>query len=120
MENLTFNHMINNLDEMISSGKEIELGYQQQNITTDLLVKARVLHGKMDKVLQNEVYHIIGMGNMTVGQNALFSMRIKELGKYRQVVKTVASLPENPTKIPNISASAYNSILTETTLKGDE
>lgn len=120
MENVIFNNMLKHLDEMISSGEEVSRGYQEQQITPELMEKARALHGKMDRVLQNEVYHIIGMGRLTVGQNTVFSMKIKELGKYRQVVKTVASLSENMTKIPNINASAYTSILTETILKGEE
>lgn len=120
MDLTTFDNVLKNLDDMTASAKKIEKGYRAGEITPELIRDARALHGKMDKVMQNEVYHLIGMGGLTIGQNTIFSIKIKELGKYRQVVKTVASLPENPSRVPSISTSVYNSILTETTLKGGE
>ena len=126
MDKEVFNKVIENLTGMIQNGKEIAGAFDNgRDGLRELRVKdynrfcnqARALQGKMDKVFQNELYHLIGMGKLTVSQNATLIKLIKELGGYRTVVKTAASLTELTVKTPSIGDSQYQSILTGTVLK---
>lgn len=126
MDKKVFNNVINNLTEMIQDGKEIaslfddgRKGINKLNVEdyNKFCTKARTLQGKMDKVMQNELYHLIGMGELTVAQSAVLLKMIKELGGYRTAVKTAASLTELTIKTPSIGDSQYQSILTGTVLK---
>lgn len=46
---------------------------------------------KMTKVAMVEMYHIIGMGNLTMTQLAVFVKKIKEYLSFRPILKTVSS-----------------------------
>jgi hypothetical protein len=118
MEDAAFKTMIQNLDAMIDDGEKIESQYNEGTWGDGLLGDARALQGKMDKVMQSELCHVIGMGHLTVSQNMQFVKRIQDLGKFRPVVKAIASLPAGSDKMPNIKASEYHSVLTETVLTG--
>ena len=69
----------------------------------DLTEKARDLQSKTDTFLKDELYHIIGMGNLSASQAATLNKLVKDITVHRSVVKAVAGLPTLPTKISSVS-----------------
>lgn len=69
----------------------------------DLTEKARDLQSKTDMFLKDELYHIIGMGNLSASQTATLNKLVKDITVHRSVVKAVAGLPTLPTKISSVS-----------------
>ena len=69
----------------------------------DLTEKARDLQSKTDTFLKDELYHIIGMGNLSASQTATLNKLVKDITMHRSVVKAVAGLPILPTKISSVS-----------------
>lgn len=69
----------------------------------DLTEKARELQSKTDMFLKDELYHIIGMGNLSASQTATLNKLVKDITMHRSVVKAVAGLPTLPTKISSVS-----------------
>lgn len=64
---------------------------------------AKIIQSKMDSIMKNELYHVIGMANLTTMQELMFIDSIKHLLKYRSYVKSVATisiptLPDIPDK----------------------
>lgn len=118
MNQITFKNVVNNLDDMISKGEHVSQQFHDGVGGEAIIGEARELQGKMDRVMQSELCHLIGMGDLTVSQNIQLVNRIKLLGEYRPVVKTVASLPQTNYKMSDIKESTYNSILTGTVLRG--
>ena len=61
----------------------------------------------MDQIIQKDLYHIIGMGNLTVSQHNLFIKLIKEYLSFRSDMKTIAG-PFSIENIPGLpSQSEY-------------
>lgn len=58
-----------------------------------IVLEASQLQGEQDKVCRGELYHILGMGNLTVAQQATFISKVKETLKERSLIKFVASQP---------------------------
>ncbi len=69
----------------------------------DLTEKARDLQSKTDMFLKDELYHIIGMGNLSASQTATLNKLVKDITVHRSVVKAVAGLPTLLTKISSVS-----------------
>ena len=69
----------------------------------DLTEKARDLQSKTDTFLKDELYHIIGMGNLSASQVATLNKLVKDITVHRSVVKAVAGIPTLPTKISSVS-----------------
>ena len=69
----------------------------------DLTEKARDLQSKTDMFLKDELYHIIGMGNLSASQTATLNKLVKDITMHRSVVKAVAALPTLPVKISSVS-----------------
>ena len=67
----------------------------------DLSGKARTLQSKTDQFLKQDLYHIIGMGNLSASQCATLNKLVKEVTSHRSIIKTVASLalPNFPNKV---------------------
>ncbi len=67
----------------------------------DLSAKARSLQSKTDQFLKQDLYHIIGMGNLSASQSATLNKLVKEVTSHRSIVKTVAALalPTFPNKV---------------------
>lgn len=70
----------------------------------ELTVKARELQSKTDQFLKQDLYHIIGMGNLSASQSATLNKLVKDITAYRTVVKTVAALPTLPNGVANTSS----------------
>ena len=82
---------------------EINLDHLTVGQVKELTEKARDLQSKTDMFLKDELYHIIGMGNLSASQVATLNKLVKEITSHRSVVKLVASVPTLPTKITTTS-----------------
>jgi hypothetical protein len=69
----------------------------------ELTVKARDLQSKTDQFLKQDLYHIIGMGNLSASQSAALNKLVKDITAYRTVVKSLAALPTLPNGIAKTS-----------------
>lgn len=56
-----------------------------------MIQKARKIQSAQDKVMKNELHHILGMGDLNEGQTLIFAEAIKKLGETRDEVKRLAS-----------------------------
>jgi hypothetical protein len=70
----------------------------------ELTVKARDLQSKTDQFLKQDLYHIIGMGNLSASQSAALNKLVKDITAYRTVVKSLAALPTLPNGVANTSS----------------
>jgi hypothetical protein len=68
-----------------------------------LAEEARDLQSKTDIFLTAELYHIIGMGNLSASQTATLNKLVKDITMHRSVVKAIAGLPTLPAKISSVS-----------------
>lgn len=103
MDNKTYSDIVEKLQVVIDSCKSLvtELEAVNGDVTKWTLQKysemrktAMVLQAKQDKILSTELYHIIGMTEMTVTQSTHFVKLTKELANCRVAVKKCAGLPE--------------------------
>lgn len=103
MDNKTYSDIVEKLQAVIDSCKSLvtELEAVNGDVTKWTLQKysemrktAMVLQAKQDKILSTELYHIIGMTEMTVTQSTHFVKLTKELANCRVAVKKCAGLPE--------------------------
>lgn len=69
----------------------------------ELTTKARDLQSKTDSFLHNDLYHIIGMGNLSASQAASLNKLVKGITEHRTVIKTLAALPTLPSGVANTS-----------------
>ena len=83
----------------------------------DLTVKARDLQSKTDQFLKQDLYHIIGMGNLSASQTAELSKLVKGITEHRSVIKAVAALPTLPSGITN--TSTYKTSIISLKLKSE-
>ena len=69
----------------------------------DLTVKARELQSKTDQFLKQDLYHIIGMGNLSASQVATLNKLVKGITEHRTVIKALAVLPTLPNTVSKTS-----------------
>ena len=74
----------------------------------EMTVKARDLQSKTDSFLTTDLYHIIGMGNLSASQAASLNKLVKGITEHRTVIKTLAALPTLPNKVANTSTYKAN------------
>lgn len=129
MNDKTFGEIESTMTQMINYCKSVNGDYNRRHITNAARNKARKIQGNMDKIFANEVYHIIGMGDLTTTQTLKFNKMVKDLSKYRPVIKCVASMQleqmavapvaaDAPMELPAIKESVYKSMLAGTILQG--
>lgn len=94
------------ITDLCSRDGQITLDHLTIGQAKDLTVKARDLQSKTDQFLKQELYHIIGMGNLSASQSAVLNKLVKGITDHRTVVKAVACIPTLP---GTISASTYKS-----------
>ncbi len=82
----------------VVSGK-VDLDRLTVGQVKDLSIKARSLQSKTDQFLKQDLYHIIGMGNLSASQSATLNKLVKEVTSHRSIIKTVAALPTLPNKV---------------------
>ena len=78
---------------------QINLDHLTIGQAKELTTKARDLQSKTDSFLTNELYHIIGMGNLSASQSATLNKLVKGITEHRTVVKTLAAFPALPNKV---------------------
>lgn len=83
---------------------------------TILVDQARELQGKTDQFLKQDLYHIIGMGNLSGSQTTTLTKLVKQLTEHRSVMKTVAAI--SPIALPKkvTATTSYNSKVLNYTL----
>lgn len=129
MEKTQFNSIIENYTKVAEEAERfIELfngDFDLNNLTIkdfkQLIDKARSLQKKTDQILQAELYHLIGMGNLTSTQTSKLCAIIKRISSSRSYFKPVAGyilnkLPEVPDKSSykcEIAGIKLNSVFTK-------
>ena len=129
MEKEKFNQIIRNYTKVVEECEEFinlfngnfdlrELKVKDLEV---LIEKARALQGKTNSILQSELYHLIGMGNLTPTQLAQLCAIVKKISSSRSYFKPVAcyvlnKLPEVPDKSNykcNIAGVKLESVFTK-------
>ena len=111
MNKIQFEKIIKNYtivaDDCETFVKLFENGQSIEDLTIkafkELQIKARNLQSKSDSILHNELYHLIGMGNLTPIQTQKLCAVIKKIASARSYFKPIATyvlnkLPEVPDK----------------------
>lgn len=102
MDKKDYELLIKNLNQVISdcedinekfSGPEAVLKWTVKEYQDNYL-KARELQSKTDMILKTDLYHIIGMGNLSVSQTTTLVKKIKLLGQMRSKIKVLASIQD--------------------------
>ena len=115
MDRQTYSDIIEKLQSVIDSCKSLcsELEAVGGDVTkwtlqkySEMRIAAMALQAKQDKILSTELYHVLGMTEMTVTQSAHFVKLTKELANCRVAIKKCAGLPE--LKIYPIDLSSEN------------
>ncbi len=96
--------MIDSVDIVNKAGSKEKLEAIPLKEVIQLTDKARNIVSRQDKVLKNEVYHILGMGDLTPSQEMVFVKTIQTIGRTRSFVKAIASYKIPP--IPGIPAES--------------
>ena len=111
MDKKSFENIIKNLEEILDACREIGATYKCGAVAAveEKRDAARWAQGQLDKFLQSELYHLLGMGCLTVAQSTEVIKMVHELGACRPVVKTVATMPDGMTQLPPIKESNYRS-----------
>lgn len=58
----------------------------------DRVRRARRLHSWQDEFFKNELYHLLGMGNLTVSQTSQLLKSSRSLSKGRTIIKQLSTL----------------------------
>lgn len=78
---------------------QIEFTHLTVGQVNELTESARIIQSKTDQFLKQDLYHIIGMGNLSAVQSAVLNKLVREVTNHRSIVKAVATLPRVPSKI---------------------
>ena len=84
------------LTEACIRNGQVSLDHLTIGQAKEMTVKARYLQSKTDQFLKQDLYHIIGMGNLSASQAATLNKLVKGITDHRSVVKTLAALPTLP------------------------
>jgi hypothetical protein len=128
MEKTMFNQIITNYTKIAAECEEfVKIGgdFDLESLTIkefkELIAKARSLQSKSDSILHNELYHLIGMGNLTATQTQKLCTVIKKIASARSYFKPISTyvlnkLPEVPDKSSykcDIAGIKLNSLFTK-------
>lgn len=107
MENNNYNNMMKRLCGLVRKCEDtvacVKCKEDLEQLPLQSVIKmtetARSLLGEMDIIANTELYHILGMGDLTPMQELAFIDVIKQFLKYRPYVKSIASfvIPKVPT-----------------------
>lgn len=101
MKQSEFARIINNLNQQIDNCEKSLAKYNQynKNITSmpidgvnKTISSCRQVQTNMDKFIKNDLYHIIGMGNLNAVQMSKLTKISKKLMSYRSEVKLFACM----------------------------
>lgn len=83
-----------------------------------LLEEGKKLQAASDTILSSELYHLIGMGNLTAPQTSELCKLVKRISQTRSYVKPIASY--QLTKLPKVpEKSDYNCKICQIHLQAD-
>lgn len=95
-----FTKIVSTLEDYSNRMKNVkELCYKEGKILLDDLTlkqlkqtieESRNLISQTDQFLKSDLYHLIGMGNLTVTQLSILSKLTKDITKYRSINKVIA------------------------------
>lgn len=114
MDASNFNTIIKNIDELCNRVdvnrdnllNNVSLSSIDINAIKKYIEDTSNLQSKIDQILQNELYHIIGMGNLASNQLAIFCKYIKKLGVAKDTNKRNLTCFENIKGIFNTLTSS--------------
>lgn len=120
MNNETFKQIIENIDHICSEiienaeqVKQISLSIIFSVPLEELKTQACSLQSVTDKILHNELYHIIGMGKLSSSQLMQFCNKIKELGNVKDILKRTLTCLDNLSAIKSTLTGTASYQLTE-------
>ncbi len=106
MEVKNFNIIITNLNNLINRCEKtighIKSKDDIDNMTLkdirEMITQCRLIYGEMDKVNTIDLYHIIGMGNLSASQRLIFWNRMEKFLSYRPDLHNICTLniPDTP------------------------
>lgn len=110
MESNNFNIIINTLDDLINKCEQTigdikskaDIDNMTLNQVRTMVTECRQLYSQMDKINQTDLYHIIGMGKLTVTQRNIFWAKLEKFLTYRPDLHNLSTL--NIPDTPNIPA----------------
>lgn len=118
----TFNNLITRIDKFIAQLEALRVASDKPSDTWTIAEansfreKASVLQGQMDKHIQADLYHLIGMGNLNARQLSIYMKRVKEMTSYRPMIHTYAGILA--IKVPTIGKeSKYTTAIGNIDLK---
>lgn len=100
-----FNKLLKSINDLIvECQKTVFTSEDEINNTPYKIVRNRVQHSdilksKMDKVVQSELYHVVGMSNLTASQMSTFISKIRSLLYYRPFIQYTANIPTGYTSL---------------------
>lgn len=122
MKTETFNNLITRIDKFIAQLEALRVASDKPSDTWTIAEtnsfreKASVLQGQMDKHIQVDLYHIIGMGNLNARQLSIYMKRVKEMTAYRPMIHAYTSIPA--IKVPEVGKeSKYTTAIGNIDLK---
>lgn len=98
------------VDACTVNGK-IEFAHLTIGQLNDLSESARTLQSETDQFLKQDLYHIIGMGELSAAQSAILNKLVKDITSPRSIIKAVAALPKIPNKMSKTVATYKVSIV---------
>lgn len=110
MNKMQFTKVIESLDALIEECEETvfkstdDANNAPYKDVQERFTKACELKSKMDRVLQAELYHIIGMGNLSADQSMKLIRKIKQYGDYRPYIQVMCGM--QPPVMPKIPANS--------------
>ena len=129
MNKETFKQIIENIDHIYSEivenanqVKQISINFISSIPVEELKIKACSLQSITDKILHNELYHVIGMGKLSSSQLMQFCDKIKKLGNAKDVLKRTLTCLDSLSVIQSTltgTASYQLTALAKIKLKGE-
>ena len=96
MEEKLFYKVTDKLNDLISSSEAHVIRSKEEFDNLSLkqlrtrIENAKKIISDMDIIMQVEMYHILGMGDLTMSQQSIFISKIKKLCSYRSYLKAIA------------------------------
>jgi len=106
-----FDTLMTNLNKVVKECNDIIKDFKSKESVLKWTVseyqqkceRARKMQSETDHILHSDLYHIIGMGNLSVSQNAKFLKQVKVLGEARTKIKLLACQDIDIPEIPKTS-----------------
>lgn len=114
MKTAEFNKITQSLKTMLGNFKilqnscsvdgKVSLGHLTVDRLNYLRGLAMNLQSTSDRFLTADLYHLIGMGNLSASQAASLNKLVKELTSYRPLMKSLAGMPFIETQVKDTTS----------------